>query len=277
MAVADTGLQHCPRCAQDIPRASCRTAKVGGEELLLCGACGGVTRAVTVTVREPLLTVYSRAWRYVATSDGWIALLALSIGGWLLSFIPVFGGMVSAGAKLSYLFSVIRATARGSDDLPHAADFVDWSDLLRPTVRSLLAAGVALAPLGFALAAATKTPALIPTVVLAALWAVAYLPGAMIVASLHDGCLGGANPLPVLELIRRIPGDYALTAGVIFGVGVLSLLVNVVAAMIQVPVPIVSTALNLLLGAVVLAGPLCMARVLGLLLRERADEVSIDE
>ncbi len=250
---------------------------MGAETLLLCGACGGVTRAVTVTEREPLLGVYLRSWRYVATFDGWIALVALSIGGWILSFIPLVGGMASAGVKLAYLFSVIRATARGGDDLPHAADFVDWSDVIRPTVRSLMACVVAFAPLVVALAGAADSRAMAPLVVAAALWALAYLPGAMIAASLHDGCFGGANPFPVIELMRRIPRDYALTTAVLLAVAVASLACTAAFAMVRIPVPVVSTVVNLLLGAVALAGPLTMARILGLLLRERADELSLDE
>jgi hypothetical protein len=277
MITRDTGLQRCPRCDQDVARAACRAAKVGVETLLLCGACGGVTRAVTVTEREPLMTVYLRSWRYVATFDGWIALVALSIGGWILSFIPLVGGLASAGVKLAYFFSVIRATARGSDDLPHAADFVDWSDVIRPTVRSLLACVVAFAPLVAALAGAAGSRAMAPLVVLAGLWALAYLPGAMIAASLQDGCFGGANPLPVIELMRRIPRDYALTAGVLLAIAAASVMVTTIVAMVRIPVPIVSTVVNLVLGAVALAGPLGMSRILGLLLRERADELSLDE
>ncbi|MFO0625624.1 MAG: hypothetical protein U0325_08395 [Polyangiales bacterium] len=213
----------------------------------------------------------------MATFDGWIAVVALSIGGWLLSFLPLIGGVAAAGAKLAYLFSVVRATARGGDDLPHATDFVDWSDLIRPTVRSMLAAAVALAPLLVALAGAADSRALVPLVPLAALWAVAYLPGAMIVASLNDGCLGGANPLPVVELMRRIPRDYAITVGVLVGVGGASMLVTLLVAAVRIPVPILSTVVSLALGAVALLGPLWMARILGLLLRERADELSLDE
>lgn len=277
MITRDTGLQHCPRCARDLPRASCRATRAGVETLLLCAACGGVTRAVVVTEREPLLKVYLASWRYVATLDGWIAVLALSIGGWLLSFLPLVGDLAAAGAKLAYLFSVIRATARGGDDLPHATDFVDWSDLIRPTIRSMMAAAVALAPLLATLAGAADVRALAPLVPIAALWAVAYLPGAMIVASLHDGCLGGANPFPVIELMRRIPRDYALTVGVLVAVSAASMLVAALLAMVRVPVPIVGTVVTLALGAVALAGPLWMARILGLLLRERADEVALDE
>lgn len=276
MAEVDTGRQHCPRCAQDVARASCRGAKVGAETLLLCGVCGGVTRAVMEQVQTPLLALYAGSWRYVATFDGWIALLALSIGGWILSFLPFVGDLASAGAKLSYLFSVIRATARGADELPHATDFVDWSDFLRSTARSLLAAGIALGPLALAGVATVADATAAPLTLLAAAWAVAYLPGAMIVASLNEGCLGGINPLPVIELVRRIPRDYALTAGVLLALAVPTALVSTLIALVRIPVPVVSTVVHLLLGAVALAGPLCMARILGLLLRARSHELSID-
>lgn len=277
MPVHDTGMQYCPRCSHELPRERCTPTKVGHETLLLCGACGGVTRAVTVTQREPLLTVYARAWRYVLTSEGAVALVALSIGSWLLGFVPLVGGLLAAGVKLSYLFSVIRATARGSDDLPHSVEFIDWSDVIRPTVRAMLAAAVALAPLMLSLGYAHDSPALIPLVAVSAAWAAAYLPGAMVVASLTDGCLGGANPFPVLELVRRIPRDYAITAGVIAALCVPMTLINAAAAAIAIPVPFVSAAVRVAMGAVALAMPLGMARILGLLLRERADEVALDE
>jgi hypothetical protein len=99
----------------------------------------------------------------------------------------------------------------------------------------------------------------------------------MIAASLHEGYLGGANPFPVIELMRRIPRDYALTTAVLLALALASLLCTMFFAMVRIPVPVVSTVVNLLLGAVALAGPLAMARILGLLLRERADELSLDE
>ncbi|MEZ4391851.1 MAG: hypothetical protein R3A48_12200 [Polyangiales bacterium] len=277
MPIHDTGMQYCPRCSLEHPRGRCAPTKVAHETLLLCPSCGGVTRAVTVTEREPLLAVYGRAWRYALSSDGAVALVALAIGSWLLSLVPLVGGLLAAGVKLSYLFSVIRATARGSDDLPHAVEFEGWSDVIRPTVRATLAMVVALAPLMFSLGYAHDSPALYPLVALSATWAAAYLPGAMLVASLHEGCLGGANPLPVLELARRIPRDYAVTAGVLVALCVPMAMINAAAARVAIPVPVLSTVLKIALEAVALAMPLGLARILGLLLRERADEVALDE
>lgn len=273
----DTGLQYCPRCAKESARFTCRPTTIRDETLLLCGACGGVTRAVTVREERPLLSVYAEVWRYVLRGDGAIALLALSIGAWLLSFIPLLGGIAAAGVKLSYFFSVIRTSARGSDDLPHAADFTDWGDLIRPTVRSMIAFAVALGPLVAALGMSDGGASRVLAGLVGAGWAVAYLPGAMIMASLHDGCFGGANPLPVMELARRIPRDYALTAAVLLAMAIAALALAALGAMVRVPVLFVSTVVRVLIDAVVLTMPLAMARVLGLLLRERSDEVSIDD
>lgn len=236
-----------------------------------------MTRAVTITERAPLLSVYREVWRYVLRQDGVIALVALAIGAWLLGLIPLVGGLLSVGVTLSYFFSVLRATARGSDDLPHAVEFVDWSDLIRPTMRSFLALGVAMTPLALVVFSLRESAGFAPLAVLSTLWAAAYLPGAMVAASLDDGCTGGANPLPVFELMRRIPGEYALTAGVLIALSVPAIVIQALAAQVVVPIPIVSTAVRLALSAVSMALPLMMSRILGLLLRERAEELAIDE
>ena len=273
----DSGMQRCPRCDVEHPRAACRATRVGGQELLLCPACGLVTKAVTRVVREPLLTVYARALRFPLQPDGWIAALGLAIGVWLLSWVPLVGGLLGGGVQLTYLFSVVRASAAGKDDLPQAADFTDWSDVLQPTVRFYLALVVTFAPAVACLETLKGSALFAPGLMLSTLWAVGYLPGATAVASMQEGCLGGANPLPVIELARRIPRDYALTVAVVAALAAPAQLVRMITATVTVPWPIVSTVVKVALAALALQLPIVMARVLGLMLRERADEIGIGD
>lgn len=277
MPTIDTGMEFCPRCAVERPRAACRASQLGTEPVLLCPVCGIVTRAVTTRVREPLLTVFLTAARYPFQKDGWIALLALSFGAWVAAFLPLVGALLAGGLQLTYLFSIVRSTAKGDDDLPGAVDFTEWSDLLRPMVRSLLASLVAFLPVILSLAFLRESSSLPVALGASALWAAAYLPGALAVASFQDGCLGGANPIPVIEIARRVPKEYALTVGVLAALAVPAQLIRVLAAMAVPPVLGLSAIVTILGGAVALIVPFMMARVLGLLLRERGDELGIND
>lgn len=276
MPTVDSGMQFCPKCAAEHPRAACRPTQLGAETVLLCPGCGLVTRAVTTRVREPLLAVFLTATRYPFQQDAWIALLALSIGVWVVGHVPLAGAALAGGLQLTYLFSVIRNTAMGRDTLPAAVDFTEWSDLLRPMTRFFLAGVVAFFPLIASLALLRGSSSLVAAMVASALWTVAYLPGAMAVASFQEGCLGGANPIPVIEMARRVPTDYALTVGVLTALGAVAQLVRVLAALVVPGVPLLSTVVTVIGGAVALIIPVMMARVLGLLLRERSEELGID-
>lgn len=269
-------MQFCPRCAVERPRASCRATRLGAESVLLCPACGLVTREVTTTVREPLLTVFLTAARYPLQKDAWIAFVALAIGAWAVSFVPLLGGLLAGGLQLTYLFAIVRATAKGEDDLPGAVDFTEWSDLLRPMVRSLLAAFVAFLPMILSLAFLRGSSGLPVALGASSLWALAYLPGAVAVASFQDGCLGGANPIPVVEMVRRVPTEYGLTVGVLAALAVPAQIIRVGAALAVPRVFGLSALVTILGGAASLVIPVMMARVLGLLLRERSDELGID-
>lgn len=277
MPSVDTGMQFCPRCAAERAREACRPSKLGTEEVLLCGVCGMVTRAVAQTSREPLLAVYATALRYPFQQGAAIALGALAIGAWVLSFVPFVGGLFAGGVVVGYLFSIVRVTAVGKDELPAAADFEGITDLARPMVRVLVALAVALGPVVLGFGYLHDSAALPLALALGGAWAVGYVPGALAIASLQDGCLGAANPIPVVELARRIPRAYATTVAVLAGAAVPAVFLRVAIVAAIPPIPLVSTALRVAGSAVSLVIPVMMARVLGLMLRECRDELGLGD
>lgn len=276
MTDVETAMQFCPRCACERPRGACRPTRLGEETVLLCPVCGLVTREVARATSQPLLAVYAGALRYPFQPDAAIALGALAIASWVLSFVPFIGGLMAGGVVVGYLFSIVRVTAMGKDDLPQATDFEGISDIARPMVRVLIAAAVAFGPLILGFGYTHGTAALPLVVLLGGAWAVAYLPGAMAVASFQDGCLGAANPIPVVEMVRRVPGPYALTVGVLAGALVAAVGVRVALVAAIPSIPLVSTVVRIAVGAASLVIPVMMARVLGLMLRECREELGLD-
>ncbi len=272
----------CGRCLAEHPEAACRAAQLGGEVVRLCPGCGLVVRALVHVERQPLTTVYLGALRYPFNQDGAVALLALAVGGWALRLAPVVGGLLAMGVTLGYLFVIVRQTGQGRDAMPAPTEFEGFSDILAPAVRFVFAALVALIPL--ALVVTRVGPSLgqggagAVVVGLAGLWAVAWMPAAVAVAAHLDGCLGALNPIPVVQVIARIPVDYAKTVAVLVPLMALSVGVDAAAAGVAmgVRVPVLSAVVKIVMGAVGLYLPMVMARIVGLLLRERSVELGLD-
>lgn len=274
---APPAMRWCGRCRVEHPAEACRLSALAGEAVRLCPTCGMITREIVHTERAALWAVYLGALRYPLQQEGAPTLLALAVGAWLLGFVPIVGGLLAMGAVLGYLFLVVRQTGAGRDALPQAADFTGFGDLIAPAVRFLLAGLVALAPLAWASVRAGALGGSWALVALAGLWAMAWMPAATAVAAHQDGCLGALNPVPVVQVIARIPADYARTVAALVPLCLLTLAVEAAGQGIvrAVPVPVLSTVLRLVASAAGLYGPLVMARVLGLLLRERAEELGL--
>jgi len=280
-AEAEAPLLWCGQCAVEHPASACRDVVLAGEGVKLCPGCGLVVRPLVHVQREPLGTVFLGAFRYPLNQDGAVALVALAVGCWALRLVPVLGGVLAMGVSLGYLFVVVRHTGRGRDTLPAPTEFEGLSDILAPAVRFVLAGLMALVPLLYVLSRANLSApgasVSVPGLVIAGLWAVAWMPAAMAVAAHQEGCLGSLNPVPVVQVIARIPGDYARTVLVLAPLVVLSVGVDVVAAMLLrgVRVPVVTSVVAIAFTAVGLYLPMVMSRILGLLLRERAAELGL--
>ncbi|MFT3767098.1 MAG: hypothetical protein QM820_16500 [Minicystis sp.] len=163
----------------------------------------------------------------------------------------------------------MRATSEGHEEWNEAPvqgrTLTEW---LAPLLKYAGVVLVAAAP-AIVVLLATDLP---PLAVLVAIPGLIYLPAGLIAASFPGGCLGPLNPLPALALIARIPAHYALTLGFLAVALVLGSGFAFVGQylIMRDPVPflagIVGTFLRLL-------GPVAMARMLGLLVREHAEEL----
>jgi hypothetical protein len=275
---AATSLRYCRRCEADHPSSECRAVPAGSGTLLVCPTCGMVTGEVVRRVERPLWAELVDALAWPAKGDNVATWLALGLGVALFSRIPLVGALLSLGSLWSYLFVVIRHGARGEEGAPAAADFQTWWDLALPLMQGLTAMAIPALPLVAALF--TSGPAQVALTVFGALWAIALLPAA-IASTAYGGSFARAlNPLPMIALVSRIPRDYARTVAMLaaltlgwacamaVGFGLLGVL--------RGPLPVLALPLGFVLDAAMVYFPLAMARVVAVLLRERAEELGIE-
>ncbi len=273
--------QWCPRCKAEHPTETCKTIKLGRDPALLCPACGMITREVRDEVRSPLGDAMSETWTFPAKGDGWIALLALGLGVWLVSHVPLVGLWMAFGFVAAYLFSVIVNSAKGAPTMPAAVDWLGWSDLAAPTVRAFASIAFALWPLWIALYVHERSPSPLTLAfcALAVLFAIAWAPAAMVVAAHQQGCLASFNPIPVVLVIRQIPGDYFRTVGRLLIQSMVASAVTRVADAIAHGVASlgpVGWPVTIAFTAVTLYMPVVMARTLGVLVHQRAMELGVE-
>lgn len=271
-------LRHCRRCEADHAAADCRVVPAGSGSLLVCPTCGMVTGEVVSRVERPLWGELVEAVKWPARGDNRIAWAALGVGVALFSKLPMAGGALALGVLLSYLFLVIQRGARGEEHAPAAADFETWWDITLPLVRGAAAMVIPGLPLVGALFASGALQ--VALAVLGAVWAVATLP-ATLAATAYGGSIASAvNPAPMIALVTRVPADYARTVAVLVG-----LLVSWVVAraasvaiepLVRLLMPTLTVPLRFALEAALVFFPLAMARVVAVLLRERADELGIE-
>ncbi|MDB4928561.1 MAG: hypothetical protein JWM10_1045 [Myxococcaceae bacterium] len=273
-----TPLRYCRRCEADHPTADCRPIAAGSGTLLVCPTCGMVTGEVKRRERRALMTELVDAARWPAHGDNWITWMSLGIGVVFASKIPVVGGWISLGALASYLFVVVQRGSRGEEHAPAAADFQGWWDISLPLMQGVAALVIPLAPLAGALFLEGPAQAVVGT--LGALWAVALLPAALASTAYGGSFARALNPVPMLALVARIPGDYARAAGVMAALLVAWIAAKAVTfavvGVFKVPLPVLAFPLGFALDAASIYFPLAMARVIAVLLRERADELGIE-
>lgn len=279
LAAASAAPRWCPRCERGVAPERCRAVELGSQPALLCGTCGSVTRGVEVAEARALGPLYLDALRYPATRDGVIALVALGAGAWVLGHFPFLGALLSLGVVATWLLAVVRHTAAGRDGPPPPEDFVHWTDILAPLARMAAALLVAALPLAgaFALAPALPAAARVALGALAAAVSIAWVPGAVATAAFAGGVVRALSPVPTLALVTRIPRDYALTVAALWALAPAGLAVAAAAAATSHALRVVPALPSVAAWAASLYVPAVMARVLGVLLRERRMEIGLDD
>lgn len=273
-----TSLRYCRRCEADYPEGECRAVAAGSGRLLVCPACGMVTGEVVRRVERPLRAELVEALRWPAKGDNVATWLALGIGVAVFARIPLVGGLLSLGALWSYLFVVIQRGARGEEHAPAAADFQTWWDLALPLMQGVTALVIPSLPLVAALFA--SGPLQVALAVFGGLWAVALLPAAVASTAYGGSFARALNPLPMVALVGRIPRDYALTVAMLGALTLAWLLAKGitlgVVGVLSRPLPVLAIPLGFAAEAAMVYFPLAMARVMAVLLRERAEELGIE-
>lgn len=285
MSIDRSTAYFCDTCVVIVAGSDAKEMRVGTSSMAVCATCGRALtrqagRVVAAAGETPgasfaraLLGAFAYPWRLS------FVLIALVLTLFDL-VVRVGAGMnpltalVGISAQLALLFHVVRLTADGQDDWSLGTDegstILEW---LRPLARFLIASAVAFGP-AVAVGVGTGSPALAGIV---AVGGFIYLPAALVLASYQNfGCLGALNPLPALALIARIPGPYVVTLGFLVSAVALSIAVSsagdaLAGALSAAPLGAGVAGLTVRVAQLLVA--MIAARMLGLMVREHAEEI----
>lgn len=263
--------RFCERCQAYRDGPSVRLLGSPAHPIAACAVCGEALRAEQQRVTRPLSAELTRAFLFPFSPVVLAGLAGVVVVSWLASFVPLFGGMLSAAVVLGSVFLVIRSSAEGRDDMSSdvelSSSFWSW---MSPLARYLATFLVAYAPALVALFVLGRSSG-VPVAIGAAVLGTLYLPAGMIVAAHQEGCLGALNPTPGVQIIFRIPGPYFLTLGFLLLSMVVGAATTWVAGKIAaIPVPVLTSLAARLIG---LYAPVVMARQLGVLMYEHGEEL----
>jgi hypothetical protein len=276
-------------------------------DLLSCRACGGQAEPLIIHRSEqaPLAKRLGNVWRYPFNASGMA--LALGLGtiltvlGFMTDATLIVGRLapaaLTAGILWGSLFSIIRSSARGENDVP-TLDYSDvFADALLPCLRALVATSVVWLPLLVFLVSVGGFDVLQymdrllsdpmfymtgrfhslpgerlledPRAWVLGLAGLAYLPLALVLAATGASLLDMLNPVKGLRIIHRLGRDYRVTLATLFFLGLALLAVRFVASGIRsVDFGVLTRWPAEILEVFV---PFIMARVLGLLIYTRGD------
>jgi len=249
-----------------------------------CGLCGGLVDRITVhrATAASYLARLPSALGYPLTRSGLLAIAAFAAVMRVLGWLGIIGWLLGLGVYWGYLFSLIRASSRGSSaiEAPDLSDVFD--DLIVPAFRGVVATAVLWVPsvlyLGSRLAEAgpraRPLDALLdPVLALVLAASIAYVPMALMMAALGAGTLRMLNPLAVVVNAWRLGGDYALAVAAVVALALVHASLAFAGGIISTaPIPIVP---GWVAECLALYAPIVMARVLGLLLFLRGDAVDL--
>ncbi len=214
------------------------------------------------------------SFAYPFKGNGWILLTTGTVFFGILDFASAFAGpaailvaVFASGYMLSYLKSIILASAQGEEEMPAYPEFSSFSDdILTPFLQMMTPIVLCLMPglfWFFRAVAALDHGGTVGAVVLPLVLVVVgalYLPMALLGVAMMD-TVGGVNPVLVIPSILRIPGSYLAACFVLFlavgGAMVFDILMGGLAK-----IPILPGALSGFVGLYLLA---VEGRILGLI------------
>lgn len=294
------GAPLCPECVE--------ARRMRTVDLLFCRACGG--QAETLLIHRSEQAAFAdrlgEVWRYPFSRQGLMVTAGLGAAMAFIGFMTqvtlivarLAPAAIGAGLFWGAFFSIMRASARGENEVPipeYSDIFTDW---LLPALRGLLATSAVWLTLLLYLALAggwdvfqyldrlLSDPMFYmtgrfhslpgerllgdPIAWLLGLASLAYLPMALMMAVTGNGPLDTLNPLKAVHGLLRLGRDYLVALGALFILGLVYLAVRLAGSSLrEISFEVVITRwLAEVLECLVV---FVMARVLGLLLHTRGD------
>jgi DNA-directed RNA polymerase subunit RPC12/RpoP len=263
-AASEAGYR-CDDCDKTFSADALKRVTVGRYEALACPFCGhGVRQAASGRVVAPFAPLLLGAFAFAIREP--VAMVALGVTVGLLKYLP-FGGWFGEALIVAYCFAIVRKTSVGGDRAPEAIDFVDFEGLFAPLVRYLLVVLLSAAPA----IAATVAHAPFPLTVALALLGLSYAPAALIVASESEGLL--VHPIAAVRIVARIARPYLVLLAGLAVVGGVQAGVSLVARYLEEALTVIPILPRLVATTLTLYAPFTAARMLGLLVREHAEDL----
>ncbi len=212
----------CSKCGATLCPACAIGDEVQRVPIIRCIHCGGVSQQI-MTTKEivPYWGMFATFLKALFCPRGLLQVLALGAGMFFLGLMPLIGWALALGLYAGYYFLVITHFAYGEENLPVPDDFNDvWDNLISPFLRFVVATLILWVPallyihhkLGlFFLLRYPNTMFHDPVLVVIVILSIVYFPGAMITAAVSESTFAMLNPLYVIGMVVRIPGQYLLT------------------------------------------------------------------
>lgn len=276
------GALLCPACAVLL--------RVGSTDSEGCGLCRGLAEPLRERRQDaqPFAARIAGAFAYPLRPSALLSIVALALVLRVLGVLGFLGAGVAYGVYWASLFGVIVQTWKGKEALepPDFTHLLD--DLLFPALRGLAATALVWLPLALRAAAifeqvapgrddpAALLIALVgdPLLWLLLLAGAAFLPAALLAAAITRSFLAVVNPLVPIRMARALGGDYVRASLTTVGLGVAGLLLDRAAGATLGRIPLLGGLLTTALG---LYFPIVSARILGLLVHVRGDDLGLGQ
>jgi uncharacterized membrane protein len=213
---------RCTKCGADLCPGCAAEDSIHGSKIVRCATCGGVAEVLMIRKEiVPYWGMFGEFLKAIFTMEGLLQFLGLAVVLYLVSWVPLIGGILYGGVWVSYYFLVIHKASTGTTKLPMPADFTDFvDDMVLPLIRFILASLILVIPtylyvrsqVGFLHLFVNPREALAdPVLLLIITLSVVYFPAAIITAAIARSTIAMLNPAVILGIILRIPGHYFLT------------------------------------------------------------------
>ena len=161
------------------------------------------------------------AFSYPFQGSGMVGLLGGGIIFWLLSYVPLIGGLVALGFVSAYMLKVINYSGDGKDELPEWDGFYNyWDSVIRPAFLVVGTSAFCFAPVIIHTILSSYQGLTSNDLMMDPLWWILLLPalfyfpmGLLAVAMFNTAA--ALNPFLVIRSIFRVFPYYMVACGIL--------------------------------------------------------------